>query len=147
MALPLSIGGAFVGLLITNSSLSLPSLIGFIMLMGIATKNSILLVDYIIIARKQFNMDRNKALIDACRKRARPIIMTSIAMGAGMLPLLLGMGNADPSFRRPMAAAVIGGLVTSTILSLVVIPVIYTIMDDLSSLLKRKPKKVSLNKG
>lgn len=131
MALPLSIGGAIVGLMITGSSLSMPSMIGFIMLMGIATKNSILLVDYALIAQRH-GMPRFDAMIDACRKRARPIIMTSIAMGAGMLPLVFGWGEADPTFRRPMAAAVLGGLVTSTLLSLVVIPVVYTLMDDVS---------------
>ncbi|WP_413191296.1 efflux RND transporter permease subunit [Psychrobacter sp. AT9] len=131
MALPLSIGGAFVGLVITNSSLSMPSMIGFIMLMGIATKNSILLVDYALIAQRR-GLARFEAIVDACHKRARPIIMTTIAMGAGMLPLVFGWGDADPTFRRPMAAAVLGGLVTSTLLSLVVIPVVYTLMDDLS---------------
>lgn len=132
MALPLSIGGAFVGLVITGSSLSMPSMIGFIMLMGIATKNSILLVDYAIIAQNR-GLARFDAIIDSCRKRARPIIMTTIAMGAGMLPLVFGWGDADPTFRRPMAAAVLGGLVTSTLLSLVVIPVVYTLMDDASN--------------
>ena len=132
MALPLSIGGAFVGLVITNSSLSMPSMIGFIMLMGIATKNSILLVDYALIAQRR-GLPRFDAIIDACHKRARPIIMTTIAMGAGMLPLVFGWGEADPTFRRPMAAAVLGGLVTSTLLSLVVIPVVYTLMDDVSN--------------
>ena len=131
MALPLSIGGALAGLVITHSSLSMPSMIGFIMLMGIATKNSILLVDYAIIAQNH-GLIRIDAILDACRKRARPIIMTTIAMGAGMLPLVFGWGAADPTFRRPMAAAVLGGLVTSTLLSLVVIPVVYTLMDDVS---------------
>lgn len=136
MALPLSIGGAFVGLVITNSSLSMPSMIGFIMLMGIATKNSILLVDYALIAQRR-GLARFDAIIDSCRKRARPIIMTTIAMGAGMLPLVFGWGDADPTFRRPMAAAVLGGLVTSTLLSLVVIPVVYTLMDDVSGWLAK----------
>lgn len=136
MALPLSIGGAFVGLVLTKSSLSMPSMIGFIMLMGIATKNSILLVDYAIIAQNRGLM-RFDAILDACRKRARPIIMTTIAMGAGMLPLVFGWGEADPTFRRPMAAAVLGGLVTSTLLSLVVIPVVYTLMDDVSGWFSR----------
>lgn len=137
VALPLSIGGAFVGLLLTGSDLSTPSMIGFIMLMGIATKNSILLVDYAIIAQTEQGLPRLPALIDACHKRARPIIMTTIAMGAGMLPLILGLGDHDATFRRPMAAAVLGGLVTSTFLSLVVIPVVYTLMDDLSLFLHR----------
>lgn len=131
MALPLSIGGAFIGLVLTGSSLSMPSMIGFIMLMGIATKNSILLVDYALIAEKR-GLPRVDAVLDACRKRARPIIMTTIAMGAGMLPLVFGWGGADPTFRQPMATAVLGGLVTSTMLSLVVIPVVYTVMDDVS---------------
>jgi multidrug efflux pump subunit AcrB len=129
-ALPLSLGGAFIGLLITHTSLSMPSLIGFIMLMGIATKNSILLVEYAITAQRDHGLSRTEALLDACRKRARPIVMTTVAMGAGMLPLALGLGNADTSFRAPMAIAVIGGLVTSTILSLLVVPVVFTYVDD-----------------
>lgn len=136
MALPLSIGGAFVGLIVTGSSLSMPSMIGFIMLMGIATKNSILLVDYAIIAQDGGKRQLD-AIMDACQKRARPIIMTTIAMGAGMLPLVFGWGGADPTFRRPMAAAVLGGLLTSTFLSLVVIPVVYTLMDDIGGHLKK----------
>jgi multidrug efflux pump subunit AcrB len=114
---------------VTKSAFSMPSLIGLIMLMGIATKNSILLVDYAIIARQQ-GMSRFDAVMDACHKRARPIVMTTIAMGAGMMPIALGWG-ADPSFRQPMAVAVIGGLITSTFLSLLVIPVVYTYVDDL----------------
>lgn len=137
MALPLSIGGAFIGLVVTGASLSISSLIGFIMLMGIATKNSILLVDYAIIAEKA-GLQRLDTILDACKKRARPIIMTTIAMGAGMLPLVFGWGGADATFRRPMAVAVLGGLITSTFLSLVVIPVVYTLMDDLSRFSKRK---------
>ncbi|WP_066802232.1 efflux RND transporter permease subunit [Moraxella oblonga] len=136
MALPLSIGGALIGLVITGSSLSISSMIGFIMLMGIATKNSILLVDYAIIA-EQDGKNRVEAILDACSKRARPIIMTTIAMGAGMLPLVFGWGGADPTFRRPMAVAVLGGLITSTFLSLVVIPVVYTLMDDVGVWLKK----------
>ncbi|MDX1251833.1 MAG: efflux RND transporter permease subunit [Gammaproteobacteria bacterium] len=127
-ALPLSIGGAFVGLLLTGKALSMPSMIGLIMLMGIVTKNSILLVDYAILARRR-GLARFEALVDACHKRSRPIVMTTIAMGAGMLPLALGYG-ADPSFRSPMAIAVIGGLITSTLLSLLVVPAIFTYIDD-----------------
>lgn len=143
MALPLSIGGAFVGLLLTGSSLSMPSMIGFVMLMGIATKNSILLVDYAIMAQNA-GKSQLEAIMDACQKRARPIIMTTIAMGAGMLPLVFGWGGADTTFRQPMAAAVLGGLITSTLLSLVVIPVIYTLMDDLSGFFGRKSSKIDL---
>lgn len=133
MALPLSIGGAFIALLATNSALSMPSLIGLLMLMGVTTKNSILLVEYAIMARQEHGLDRMAALLDACRKRAMPIIMTTIAMAAGMLPVAMGWSPADPSFRSPMAWTVIGGLVTSTILSLLVIPASYLYMDDFSS--------------
>jgi multidrug efflux pump subunit AcrB len=104
-------------------------MIGLIMLMGITTKNSILLVDYIVMARRDHGMNRRRAIIDACRKRARPIVMTTIAMGAGMFPIALGMG-ADPSFRAPMAIVVIGGLISSTVLCLLVIPVVYSYVDD-----------------
>jgi multidrug efflux pump subunit AcrB len=129
-ALPLSMGGAFVALLITHSSFSMPSLIGLLVLMGIVTKNSILLVEYAIVARRDHGMKRFDALLDACHKRARPILMTTIAMGAGMLPIAMGFG-VDPSFRSPMATAVIGGLITSTLLSLLVVPVVFTYVDDL----------------
>ncbi len=134
-ALPLSIGGAFVALLVTHSALSMPSMIGLIMLMGVVVKNSILLVEYAIVARRT-GMNRFDALVDACHKRSRPIVMTSIAMVAGMLPLSLGYGG-DPSFKAPMAIAVMGGLVTSTLLSLLVVPAIYTYTDDLEHGLKR----------
>jgi multidrug efflux pump subunit AcrB len=134
-ALPLSIGGAFVALLVTHSALSMPTMIGLIMLMGIVTKNSILLVDYAILARHA-GMSRFDALVDACHKRSRPIVMTTIAMGAGMLPLALGW-SGDSSFRSPMAIAVIGGLITSTLLSLLVVPAVFTYVDDLSQILKR----------
>lgn len=128
-ALVLSIPGAFLALFITDSALSMPSMIGLFMLMGIATKNSILLVDYIILARREHGLQRWDAVIDACRKRVRPIVMTTIAMGAGMMPIALGLG-ADPSFRAPMAIVVIGGLITSTLLSLLVIPLVFTYVDD-----------------
>ena len=141
VALPLSLGGAFVLLLLTKSSFSMPSLIGLIMLMGIASKNSILLVDYAILARKDRHYSRFNALLDACHKRARPIIMTTLAMGAGMIPIALGIGT-DPSFRAPMAISVIGGLITSTFLSLLVIPVVFTFIDDINDKIHsfRKPK-------
>jgi len=135
-ALPLSFGGGFVALLLTGKAFSMPSLIGLVMLMGIATKNSILLVEYAIVAQRDHGMSRIDALLDACRKRARPIVMTTIAMGAGMLPIAIGAGSADSSFRSPMAVAVIGGLVTSTLLSLLVIPVAFTYLDDFKHLNK-----------
>jgi len=142
----LSIPGAFVALFVTATALSLPAMIGLIMLMGIATKNSILLIDYIILARRDYGLSRLDAIIDACSKRARPIIMTTLAMGAGMLPVALGWG-ADPSFRSPMAIVVIGGLITSTVLSLLIIPVMFTYMDDavqwLKSVLSRTSAAIS----
>ena len=128
-ALVLSVPGAFLALFITHTALSMPSMIGLIMLMGIATKNSILLIEYAIMARRDMGMMRMEALLDACHKRARPIVMTTIAMGAGMMPIALGWGT-DPSFRAPMAIVVIGGLITSTFLSLLVIPVLFTFVDD-----------------
>ena len=130
VALVLSVPGAFFALFITHTALSMPSMIGLIMLMGIATKNSILLVDYVIIARRDHGLDRMSAVLDACHKRARPIVMTTIAMGAGMLPIAMGIG-VDPSFRAPMAIVVIGGLITSTFLSLLVVPIVFTYVDDL----------------
>jgi multidrug efflux pump subunit AcrB len=129
-ALVLSVPGAFLALFVAQKALSMPSMIGLIMLMGIATKNSILLIDYVVLARREHGLDRWHALLDACRKRARPIVMTTVAMGAGMLPIALGIGT-DPSFRAPMAIVVIGGLITSTFLSLLVIPVVFTYVDDL----------------
>ncbi|MDZ4294001.1 MAG: efflux RND transporter permease subunit, partial [Hydrogenophaga sp.] len=136
-ALLMSFGGAFVALLLTNKSFSMPSLIGLVMLMGVASKNSILLVEYAIEARRQRGMPRLEAILDACHKRARPIVMTTIAMVAGMLPVAVGSGAADGSFRSPMAVAVIGGLVTSTLLSLLVVPAVFTMVDDLSILFAR----------
>jgi multidrug efflux pump subunit AcrB len=151
-ALPLSLGGAFVGLLIADKSFSMPSLIGLIMLMGVATKNSILLVEYAIEARNGRPatdsqpavppMSRLDALLDACHKRARPIVMTTIAMGAGMIPIAFEWGSSDGSFRSPMAVAVIGGLITSTILSLLVIPAVFTFVDDAEHWLGRMVKRL-----
>ncbi len=103
------------------------------MLMGIVTKNAILLVDYAIEIRSQ-GFDRVKAVVEAGHKRAQPIVMTSIAMSAGMLPSALGVGEGG-AFRAPMATAVIGGIIMSTVLSLVIVPAFYLIMDDLSRLL------------
>ena len=141
-ALLLSIPGAILALFITHSALSMPSMIGLIMLMGIATKNSILLIDYIILARREHGLERWSAVIDACHKRARPIVMTTLAMGAGMTPIALGWG-ADPSFRSPMAIVVVGGLITSTLLSLLVIPIVFTYIDDFLSWTRVKFTKLS----
>jgi multidrug efflux pump subunit AcrB len=141
-ALPLSLGGAFVALLIAGKSFSMPSLIGLIMLMGVATKNSILLVEYAIVAQRDHGLNRFDALMDACQKRARPIVMTTIAMGAGMLPIAAGWGSSDGSFRSPMAVSVIGGLITSTFLSLLVIPAVYLYVDDFGLLVGRLWKRL-----
>jgi HAE1 family hydrophobic/amphiphilic exporter-1 len=134
-ALPLAIGGAFIGLVIGGKSFSMSALIGVLMLMGIAAKNSILLVDYIIIAEKE-GMTRREAIMDAAHKRARPILMTTFAMGAGMVPIAMGIG-ADVEFRSPMAIAVLGGLISSTFLSLLYIPAIFTIVDDIAGFGRR----------
>ena len=135
LSLPLSIGGAIMGLVITQKAISLPVVIGFLMLMGIVTKNAIMLVDFAVeeVAR---GVDRSTAIIDAGRKRARPIVMTTIAMAAGMLPSALALG-AGGEFRAPMAIAVIGGLIVSTLLSLVFVPAFFILMDDLSRLFGR----------
>jgi len=139
-ALPLAIGGAFFALLLMSSSFSISSLIGVLMLMGIAAKNSILLVDYVIIAEKE-GMPRYEAILDAAHKRARPILMTTFAMGAGMLPVAAGWG-ADVEFRQPMAIAVVGGLISSTFLSLLYIPAIFTIVDDIAGWARRRSDKL-----
>lgn len=134
-SLPLAIGGVAAALLLTNSALSMPVLIGILMLMGVVTKNAILLVDFAIEMRAH-GLDRVKAVIEAGHKRAQPIVMTSVAMSAGMLPSALGVGEGG-SFRAPMATAVIGGIIVSTVLSLVVVPSFYLIMDDVSYWLGR----------
>jgi len=135
VALPMSLGGAVGGLLLCGYTVSLPSLIGFLMLMGIAVKNSILLVDYTVLAERR-GLTRREALIDACSKRARPIVMTSLAMGAGMLPVALNIGGGS-GMRSPMGVAVIGGLITSTFLSLLVIPASYTYVADFETWLRK----------
>ncbi|MCA0368563.1 MAG: efflux RND transporter permease subunit [Proteobacteria bacterium] len=129
-ALPLAIGGAFIALAIGGANFSMSALIGVLMLMGIAAKNSILLVDYVIMAERG-GMPRREAILDAAHKRARPILMTTFAMGAGMVPIAMGVG-ADVQFRSPMAIAVLGGLISSTFLSLLYIPAIFTIVDDVA---------------
>jgi HAE1 family hydrophobic/amphiphilic exporter-1 len=128
LSLPLSVGGAFIALLMTGHSIGLPVIIGFLMLMGIVTKNAILLVDFAV-EEIAVGIDRTTALINAGRHRAQPILMTTLAMSAGMLPSALALGEGG-AFRAPMAIAVIGGLITSTLLSLVFVPAVFTIMDD-----------------
>jgi hydrophobe/amphiphile efflux-1 (HAE1) family protein len=128
-SLPLSIGGAILGLLLTGKPLSMPVVIGILMLMGIVTKNAIMLVDFAIEAMAS-GMERTAAIVEAGKKRARPIVMTTIAMVAGMLPSAFAIG-AGGEFRSPMAIAVIGGLLVSTLLSLLFVPAFFALMDDL----------------
>jgi len=141
MALPLSIGGALLALWASHASLSLPAMIGILMLMGIVGKNGILLVDCII-ERRRAGMSRQVAITTACRQRAQPIVMTTLAMIAGMLPVLIGWA-AGAAFRTPMAIALIGGLITSTALSLLFIPVIYTFIDDFETALLPKLRRLT----
>jgi multidrug efflux pump subunit AcrB len=136
-AIPLSVGGAFIGLLLGGSELDIPAMIGLVMLMGIVAKNSILLVDYAVLAMRERGLDAREALLDACHKRARPIVMTTAAMVAGMLPIAVGLG-ADPSFRQPMALTVIGGLITSTALSLLVVPVVFSYIHGFGQRLRQR---------
>jgi multidrug efflux pump subunit AcrB len=128
-SLPLSIGGAIAALIVTNLPLSTPVVIGMLMLMGIVTKNAIMLVDFAVDGMHK-GVDRNAAIIEAGQKRARPIVMTTIAMAAGMAPSALAFGDGG-EFRSPMAIAVIGGLIVSTFLSLLFVPAFFTLMDDL----------------
>jgi HAE1 family hydrophobic/amphiphilic exporter-1 len=136
LALPLSIGGAFLLLFMTGMELSLPALLGMLMLMGIADKNSILLVDAML-ERIRDGVPRFDAIMQACRARARPIVMTSVAMTAGMVPLAFGV-SLDSAFRAPMAIAVIGGLISSTVLSLILVPVLFSFVHDIELWLARR---------
>jgi hydrophobe/amphiphile efflux-1 (HAE1) family protein len=135
-SMPLSIGGAFLALLLTGNAINLSVIIGFLMLMGIVTKNAILLVDFAI-AEMGSGVNRTQALIEAGRKRAQPVIMTTAAMTAGMVPSALGVGEGG-AFRSPMAIALIGGLLASTFLSLVFVPAAFTIVDDVGRILSSK---------
>ena len=138
-SLPLSIGGAVGALLLTGKQLTIPVYIGILMLMGIVTKNAIMLVEFAL-ESIHAGQKRDEAMIDAGLKRARPIVMTTIAMVAGMMPSALAVGDGG-EFRSPMALAVIGGLVFSTILSLVFVPAMFMVMDDLASLIWRFAKR------
>ncbi len=128
-SLPLSFGGVALALVFTRNSMSLGVFIGLLMLMGIVAKNSILLVDFAI-EEMRAGKDRLTAILESGHKRARPIVMTTVAMIAGMLPVALGLGG-DKAFREPMAIAVIGGLITSTALTLVIVPAAFTLIDDI----------------
>ncbi len=135
-ALPLTMLGAFLALKIAGLAITLPVLIGMLMLLGLAAKNSILLVEFAI-EDERAGQPQRLAILNACRERARPIIMTTVAMIAGMMPTALGLGEGS-DFRQPMAVAVIGGLISSTILSLVLVPTIYEIIDDIE--MKLRPR-------
>jgi multidrug efflux pump subunit AcrB len=139
-ALPLSIGGVVLALLLTGLPASLGVFIGLLMLMGIVSKNSILLVDFAI-EEMRAGKDRVTAILEAGHKRARPIVMTTVAMVAGMLPVAVGLGG-DTAFRQPMAIAVIGGLITSTGLTLVIVPAAFTLIDDIERWLAPKVGRV-----
>lgn len=141
-ALPLSLGGALLALLLAQKSLSIASIVGLLMLMGIVAKNSILLVEAAITARTTLSLSRIEAIVHAAHKRSQPIVMTTVAMCAGMLHVALGLG-ADAEFRAPMALVVIGGLITSTVLSLVFVPAAYTYMDQFETWLAER-RRVSL---
>src|SRR6202000_2193977 len=144
-SLPLSIGGAVLALVITCQQLTIPVYIGILMLMGIVTKNAIMLVEFAIEAIHA-GQKRDDAMIDAGMKRARPIVMPTIAMGAGMMPSALAFG-AGGEFRSPMALAVIGGLLFSTVLSLVFVPAMFMLMDDIGALFWRFGKKLLASSG
>jgi len=135
LSLPLSFGGVAISLLVTDNSISMPVYIGLLMLMGIVTKNAIMLVDFAI-EEIAHGIERGVAIVDAGRKRARPIIMTTLAMAAGMLPSALALGDGG-EFRAPMAISVIGGLLVSTLLSLIFVPSFFTVMDDFGWLMQR----------
>jgi HAE1 family hydrophobic/amphiphilic exporter-1 len=143
-ALPLSLGGALAALLLAQKSLGVAAVVGVMMLMGIVAKNSILLVEFAI-EEMRAGKDRLTALLEAGHKRARPIVMTSVAMIAGMLPVAVGMAGGA-SFQAQMAIAVIGGLVTSTGLTLVMVPAAFTWIDDLERWLGRKMGNRLVNK-
>ncbi|GAC1341323.1 MAG: efflux RND transporter permease subunit [Acetobacteraceae bacterium] len=144
-SLPLCLGGVIMALVLTNQAISMPVVIGILMLMGIVTKNAIMLVDYAI-ERRAEGMSRGEAIIEAGRTRARPIVMTTIAMVAGMVPSAFGLGDGG-EFRSPMAIGVIGGLIVSTGLSLVFVPSFYTLMDDLSTALGRRLGRLLTPRG
>jgi HAE1 family hydrophobic/amphiphilic exporter-1 len=135
LALPLAVVGALFAVFLTGQRINMQTMVGIILLFGIVTKNSILLVDYTITLRKR-GMERVQALLTAGPIRFRPIVMTSAAMIMGMVPAALGMGEGA-EWRQVMGITVIGGLITSTFLSLVVVPVVYLLVDDFEKWFKR----------
>ncbi|WP_191060245.1 efflux RND transporter permease subunit, partial [Geminicoccus harenae] len=140
LSLPLSIGGVILALVATGNPISMPVVIGILMLMGIVTKNAIMLVDFAVEEQAR-GTPKNRAIIEAGRKRARPIIMTTIAMVAGMLPSAYGVGDGG-EFRSPMAIGVIGGLIVSTLLSLVFVPSFYSVMGTVETFIGRVLRRV-----
>ena len=129
MSLPLSLIGVVLALIITGDTMNIMSMIGVILLMGIVAKNAILLIDFAKWAREKDGLPLREALIEAGRIRLRPIIMTTVALIAGMIPVALGTGEGA-DFRAPLGRAVIGGVITSTLLTLLVIPTVYEIFDE-----------------
>jgi HAE1 family hydrophobic/amphiphilic exporter-1 len=129
VSLPLSLIGVMLALMFTNTTINIMSLIGVILLMGIVAKNAILLIDFAKWAREKEGLPRREALIQAGAIRLRPIMMTTLALIAGMIPVALGVGEGA-EFRAPLGRAVIGGVITSTLLTLVVIPTFYEILDE-----------------
>ena len=138
VSLPLSLIGVVLALLYFGSTLNMFSMIGFIMLMGLVTKNAILLIDFTNQARAS-GLDRSEALLKAAEIRLRPILMTTLAMIFGMAPLAFGLG-AGSEQRAPMGQAVIGGLIASTVLTLLVVPVLYALLDDLTRRFSARPE-------
>ena len=136
-SLPLSLIGVMVALLAWRSTLNMFSVIGFIMLMGLVTKNAILLIDYANQRRRE-GLERAQALLDAAQVRLRPILMTTLAMVFGMLPLAISTSEGSEQ-RAGMAHAVIGGVIASTLLTLLVVPVLYALLDEAVSRLQRRP--------
>lgn len=143
MSLPMAVGGAALGLIIGHQSVGLYALIGIVMLMGLVTKNAILLVEYCLMAMHK-GVPRHEALMGAAEARMRPILMTTVAMIAGMIPIALGLG-AGSEVRAPMAIAVVGGLITSTFLTLIVVPVVFTYVDDWKVKLAKRASQANSN--
>jgi HAE1 family hydrophobic/amphiphilic exporter-1 len=144
-SLPLSLIGVVLALLAARSTLNIFSVIGFIMLMGLVTKNAILLIDFVNQARRE-GLERAAAVVRAGSVRLRPILMTTLAMIFGMIPLATGLGEGGEQ-RAPMGQAVIGGVITSSLLTLIVVPVIYTYLDDLAAWARRFGKLAAPSPG
>jgi multidrug efflux pump subunit AcrB len=143
----MAIGGAALGLIVAHQSVGLYALIGIVMLMGLVTKNAILLVEYVLMSMHR-GVPRHEAILEATEARMRPILMTTVAMIAGMVPIALGIG-AGSEVRSPMAVAVVGGLITSTFLTLIVVPVVFTYVDDWKLKIQnfRRPRNLESEKS